>query len=235
MADTKRNCSVEGCQRPHKGRGYCRLHLRRLRENGDPLKATKDKPFKPCTIEGCDGKHFAHGWCRKHYLRWWSNGSTETKSGRASKGDLPKFLQDNAAHDGDDCLLWPFKTRHHGGYGGIRFRGVATPASRAMCILAHGEPPTPEHEAAHGCGNPLCVNPKHLRWATAKENAADREIHGTHLKGERNAFSKLTEHDVREMRRLAGHTSLEDLSARYGITTSRVDAIIKRIGWKHVA
>jgi hypothetical protein len=32
-----RVCSVADCKRPHKGRGYCALHYRRWKENGDPL------------------------------------------------------------------------------------------------------------------------------------------------------------------------------------------------------
>jgi hypothetical protein len=30
-----RVCSVEGCDRPHKGRGYCKLHWRRWKERGE--------------------------------------------------------------------------------------------------------------------------------------------------------------------------------------------------------
>ncbi len=35
MAD-KRICSIEGCGKPHKGRGYCEMHLLRYRKYGDP-------------------------------------------------------------------------------------------------------------------------------------------------------------------------------------------------------
>jgi hypothetical protein len=35
-------------------------------------------------------------------------------------------------------------------------------------------------QAAHSCGQASCVNPAHLRFATAVENAADKNIHGTH-------------------------------------------------------
>lgn len=46
---------------------------------------------------------------------------------------------------------------------------------RHMCKLKNGDPPTPDHEAAHSCGNGKhgCINPNHLRWATDAENMAD--------------------------------------------------------------
>ena len=34
---TKRTCKIDGCDRPHEARGWCDLHNRRWRRNGDPL------------------------------------------------------------------------------------------------------------------------------------------------------------------------------------------------------
>jgi hypothetical protein len=34
------NCSVEGCDQPHYGRGWCRNHYRRWQHHGDPLGGT---------------------------------------------------------------------------------------------------------------------------------------------------------------------------------------------------
>lgn len=36
MATHKVLCSVEGCNRKHHGRGYCKAHLKRVKRNGDP-------------------------------------------------------------------------------------------------------------------------------------------------------------------------------------------------------
>jgi hypothetical protein len=79
----------------------------------------------------------------------------------------------------DECLIYPFK-RYTNGYGGTWVDGIETYAHRHMCKTKHGEPPTPEHEAAHRCGNGKrgCINPNHLRWATHAENMADTvDIH----------------------------------------------------------
>ena len=100
-------------------------------------------------------------------------------AGRADYGSVPVFVRDVAVpFDGDGCLLWPFQISTTG-YGRLEVNGKKKIASRYVCELAHGEPPTRQHEAAHSCGNSKCVNPKHLRWATHTENEADKLVHGT--------------------------------------------------------
>lgn len=42
-----------------------------------------------------------------------------------------------------------------------------------VCAAFRGPKPTPEHEVGHTCPegeNPRCVNPRHLRWMTRREN-----------------------------------------------------------------
>jgi hypothetical protein len=85
-----------------------------------------------------------------------------------------QWIERHTSFEGDECLIYPFK-RYVNGYGGTRVDGIETYAHRHMCRKKHGEPPTPEHEAAHKCGNGNlgCINPNHLRWATHAENMAD--------------------------------------------------------------
>jgi hypothetical protein len=49
--------------------------------------------------------------------------------------------------------------------------------ARLVCEEEHGPPPTPKHHAAHatpsGCVGGVCVNPDHIRWATARDNQQD--------------------------------------------------------------
>lgn len=55
---------------------------------------------------------------------------------------------------------------------------------RLVCHAFHGEPPTPDHHAAHNDGDRGNNRATNLRWATPKENTADRYIHGTILLGD---------------------------------------------------
>lgn len=79
-----------------------------------------------------------------------------------------QWLHDHVDHEGDDCLLWPF-TKNARGYGTVTYARGYT-AAAAMCELAHGNRPEGK-QSAHSCGVRLCVNPRHLRWATRSENA----------------------------------------------------------------
>lgn len=80
--DPNRRCSIAGCDRPHKGKGYCNLHYQRWLAHGDPLAGRKRKVLKypvgwVCSVGGCGQKILAHGLCSKHYTRLKRHGSTD--------------------------------------------------------------------------------------------------------------------------------------------------------------
>lgn len=155
---------------------------------------------------------------------------------RAPNGFPARFLQEHVSYDDpNSCLLWPY-ARARDGYAKIRWNGVAIIASRVMCELAHGPAPTPEHEAAHSCGNGAkgCVNQHHLRWATSKENKEDSMRFGTISHGEQHYAAKLTEGDVLEIRRLADTKDPSDLAAQFGVSQRTISNIVLRQRWKHI-
>lgn len=63
---TRRKCEVEGCYKPHKGHGYCSMHLRRWEKHGDPL-MTVNKPSKQPCFNGCEEISVCKGLCRRCY------------------------------------------------------------------------------------------------------------------------------------------------------------------------
>lgn len=69
----KRTCSIDGCDRAHCARGFCKMHWSRWRTHGDPLRVDPKPQNLPrhfgCSSEGCEGKHFARGFCHIHYQR----------------------------------------------------------------------------------------------------------------------------------------------------------------------
>ncbi len=159
--------------------------------------------------------------------------SATPRRAKAPSGALPRFLIDVASVcQGDDCLMWPYG-RSGNGYCIVRYNGKQESAHRRVCILAHGEPPTPEHEAAHSCGNGHlgCLNQKHLRWASVGENRQDMIDHGRSLRGAKAHFTKLTEDDVRQVRMLKGYLSQRKIAAMFGISQPAVRYIHTGQNW----
>jgi len=96
--------------------------------------------------------------------------------------------------------------------------------------------PCPEgHEACHNNGDKTDNRPCNLRWATRKENIADREFHGTNPKGTRNGSAKLDDEKVRTIRtmRAAGY-EMKAIAARFGVARDTVGKIIRHEAWVHV-
>lgn len=183
-----------------------------------------------CTL-GCGRKVFAKGFCTAHYIRIRRHGDAghggdlRPISNRTSSTAHNDFLAKALASETDQCVLWPFGKR--GSYGKSNRQGT----HRIVCTKAHGCAPSTKHEAAHSCGVPECVNPRHLRWALPKENCADRLLHGTHVLGEKCGTSKLTEVQVRDIRRLAGVVTGAELSRRFGVGQMQISRIVRRQQW----
>jgi len=192
-------------------------------------------PRKQCSIDGCSRAHEARGWCRTHYRRWQKHGDP-LAGGPAIKDNNPaqRFLAEVVLrHSGNKCLIWPFHRDSKNGYGQVWNGAKLTWAHRYVCEKVHGPAPDPELEAAHSCGNGHlgCVNPNHLRWATRSENALDRAIHGTDIRGKKNHSAVLNEHQVQEIRSLRGVVSQGELARRFGVDRMTIKAIYTGRSW----
>lgn len=86
--------------------------------------------------------------------------------------------------------------------------------------------------AAHNNGDPTDNRAENLRWATLRDNAADKRKHGTLLQGERNSMAKLTDDDVRLIR--ASTDSASSIARSLGVSFSMVCRIRRGEAWKHV-
>jgi len=96
-------CTIDGCDRPHKGLGYCEKHYYANRLHGDPLDVrgvcaaldcevitkagvewcSKHRPRKRrvrqpstavCSVGGCGRVATARGWCMSCYQQWYKRG-----------------------------------------------------------------------------------------------------------------------------------------------------------------
>lgn len=187
-----------------------------------------------CSIHGCDCKIVARSFCRKHYARWYKHGDPN-KTVIAKRGRPLEWLRSHVSHGGSKCLIWPFKSKYKNGYGSVFYDGKLTGAHRVMCRLAHGEPPTREHHAAHSCGNRMCVNPNHIGWKTPSQNEADKVAHGTDVRGERNPCAKLNRQQVQDIRSMRGTKSQSSIARQFGVSRRAVGFILSGETWRETA
>lgn len=97
-------------------------------------------------------------------------------------------------------------------------RAVRRKVPRLVAEAFHG--PRPDGlQIRHMDGDSSNNRPDNLRYGTAKENAADRERHGTTARGERSGSAVHTDAEVRAavIRVLAGETQ-DDVAAAVGIS-----------------
>lgn len=186
-----------------------------------------------CSIPNCGNPYIARGCCKLHYHRLVKYG--DPLGGGAKKGEPLSWLTAHLNYNGDECLIWPF-ARSNGKYGSVRVDGASLTASRYMCELAHGKPPSPDHEAAHSCGRGLqgCVHPKHLGWKTPALNQNDKIAHGTAPRGQNCGRSILTDDNIREIRALTGRLTQREIGKRFGVGAQAIGKIISGKRWSHV-
>jgi hypothetical protein len=74
-----------------------------------------------------------------------------------------------------------------------------------------------------------------LRWDTPKANARDAVVHGTNLAGTRHPKAKITDRDVREIRRLkAEGLTGKQIGELFGMNRNSINRIAAGKAWAHV-
>ncbi len=106
---------------------------------------------------------------------------------------------------------------------------------RLVAISFLGPKPSKNHHVAHNDNNPENCRAENLRWATAKENNADKAKFGTMPSGEKNGMARLTEEKVRRIitLRLQGQ-SLKEIASKYGVSFQAISRIVLKQRWPHV-
>lgn len=235
----KATCSVDDCDLPARGRGWCPKHYSRWRAHGDPLggrygRVRRIDPSVTCYAEGgCGLPVEAKGLCSKHYARLRLTGVVDTIVRDMVAGDtVVAFFTDLIATGGEGCVTWPWK-KNKQGYGKTTAMGEVL-AHRVACRLAHGEPPDDKPLALHRCGkgHEGCVAPWHLYWGDKVENAMDALGHGTLCIGEMIWNAKLTADVIPAIRRSRG--SDQEIALAYGVARATIGDVRAGRTWKHV-
>lgn len=153
----------------------------------------------------------------------------------------------------DGCWPWLLST-HRRGYGQMS-HGKANWKTHKVAFLISGGILTDEKPwVLHSCHNPICVNPRHLRAGSPKDNVDDMINAGrkkivrtfgdqngsrTHpeklIRGEEVPASKLNAELVLELRAEESNGgSHRDLAVKYGVSHATVGHICRRKTWKHI-
>lgn len=142
-----------------------------------------------------------------------------------------------------DCIEWTGPVNHNG-YGAITFRNGG-PSSSTLVHRAYWKAHNDKKISAkdyicHHCDNRLCFNLKPLYKGTARTNALDMANRGRRvynpLLGEKHPLSKLTEAQVKKIRKmlLSGMTQCKIAAEIGGIDQTTVSSIKTGRQWTHV-
>jgi hypothetical protein len=133
-----------------------------------------------------------------------------------------------------DCLEWQ-GCKNPGGYGLIQPKGRKLMGTHRLAYeLTNG--PIPDGMCVmHMCDKRDCIEPKHLKLGTYKDNSDDMVQKGRSAKGDRVNTSKLTANQVLEIRRIH-KTGLSNrkLAKLFGVGESSIRLIIHRKSWIHI-
>ncbi len=173
-------CSIDGCEKPSKARGWCGAHWWRWRNHGDPLGSA----YVPteCSIDGCALLTKALGYCNRHYLRYRKFGDpTAGLPGPLDRTDESRFWE--KVEKTEYCWNWT-KYLNPKGYGQFKYQGRDTAAHRAAYLMFVGSIPSGK-QVDHRCRNRACVNPSHLRLVTNKQNGEHKGVAANNASGYR--------------------------------------------------
>lgn len=192
-----------------------------------------------CSVVECDRRVAAAGLCNTHYLR-------KRKTGTAGDGPIRHRLPNGASVAevlekytlrGEGCWEWQGKL-YPNGYGVAHVPGSpgSRYAHRVAWEHANGVTLSASDLVRHTCDNRRCVNPDHLEIGTHQDNMNDMVARGRSPRGARNAAHKLSEDDVRAIRKsyLDGEMQ-KSIAERFGVSRSAVCCIVNGSAWRHVA
>lgn len=107
---------------------------------------------------------------------------------------------------------------------------------RLVCLAFHGLPPSPQHQVAHADGSRTNNRPPNLRWATPRENAADRSGHGRDRLGSQQRAAKLLEENIPLVFDLAARGfGQREIGALFRVHQSTIWKILNGEAWTHVS
>lgn len=149
---------------------------------------------------------------------------------------IERFWQRVSKAGENDCWEWN-RGKTGNVYGQLRIANNQAFGTHVFSYILHKGPVPAGLWVLHTCDNRRCVNPNHLYAGTPLQNMRDCSNRGRlkvpELRGERCPAAKLTEDDVRAIRKASGTN--KELGEKYNVHSSLISCIQRRVIWKSVA
>lgn len=133
----------------------------------------------------------------------------------------------------DECWEWTASQtwNGYGRFGAGRNHGVSQRAHKVAYMITHGRVPR-SLQVLHSCDNPLCCNPCHLSLGTPQGNMLDKVKKGRQSRGVSHGMSRLTEEQVKLIRRDSRQNTL--IAKEYKVSPTTIGRIKNRQYWSHL-
>lgn len=174
MAQIK-NCSVDGCERDAKERGWCHGHYQRWKRLGH---VQADRPLgrrteAVCVVEGCERSIYARRLCSPHYRRQMNGGTTR------SEVPVRRPPENRHINHGYAIVTVPVEMRH------LTFGDSQAFEHRYVMAQELGRPLWPDESVHHRNGDRLDNRPTNLelwsRWQPSGQRIQDKVAYAIEL------------------------------------------------------
>jgi hypothetical protein len=167
MRKEHETCTMDGCDRPHKARGYCQTHYMQFKRGimpVGPIKVRVRDKLPECTEEGCAEPVKAKGLCKMHYQRLLRHGHVRLNRRAKDIGTCSIPLCDGRAYAKSLCHAHYLKDLRWGrkGVDAARYQEMLH-TQGGVCAICHQPETSPDK--ASGKTKDLAIDHDHATGA----------------------------------------------------------------------